>query len=127
MKNKKFKNIEEESDFILDLPLKKLKKYETNAEFIMTTSGVEEPVAEYFTKEATLIQQLSLDELKNALGQNVNSIPLEEKLSKTGLTKEIIQLIEKDKGKASLENIIAYCKGLGIRFRDFLPEVFGVR
>ena len=124
MKNKKFKNIEEESDFILDLPLKELKKYETNAEFIMTTSGVEEPPAEYLTKEAALVQRLSLNDIKNALGQNITTIPIEDKISKTGLTKEIIQLIEKDKGKANLENIIAYCKGLGIRFRDFLPELF---
>jgi hypothetical protein len=52
MKNKKFKTIVEESDYILDLPLKELKKYEINAEFIMTTLGVEELAAEYFNKEA---------------------------------------------------------------------------
>jgi hypothetical protein len=106
--------------------LQELKKYESNAEFMMTTSGVEEPAVEYFTKEAALVQQLSLHEIKNAVRQNITSIPIEDKISKTGLPKEIIQLIENDKGKASLENIIAYCKGLGIRFRDFLPEVFGV-
>lgn len=125
MKNKPFKNIEEENDFILDLPLKDLKKYEVNATFQMATEGMEEPAADYLTKEAELIQQLSLTALKNALGEKINSIPLEDKISKTGLAKDIIQQIEKDKGKASLENIIAYCKGLGIRFRDFLPEVFG--
>ncbi|HFA50492.1 MAG TPA: hypothetical protein ENJ95_15880 [Bacteroidetes bacterium] len=121
-----FKNIEEESDFILQLPLKELKKYAVSADFQMTTMAVKEPSAEYFTKEAALVQQLSLKELKNALGQNITAIPLEDKISKTGLTKDIIQQIEKEKEKASLENIIAYCKGLGIRFKDFLPEVFGV-
>ena len=87
--------------------------------------GVEEPAPDYFTKEVELIQQLSLTALKNALGQDITSIPLEDKISKTGLAKDVIQQIEKDKGKASLEDIITYCKGLGIRFRDFLPEVFG--
>lgn len=126
MKNNNFKNIEEEGEFILNLPLKDLKKYATQAEFQMTTLGAEEPPAEYFTKEAELVQNMSLKELKNALGQYISTISIEDKIAKTGLPKDAIQLIEKNKGKASLENIIAYCKGLGIRFEDFLPEVFGV-
>lgn len=47
-----------------------------------------------------------------------------QKAAKTGLSKKVIKKIETNKEKATLEEIMAYCKGLQISFKDFLPELF---
>ncbi len=47
-----------------------------------------------------------------------------QKAAKTGLSKKVIKKIETNKQKATLEEIMAYCKGLQISFKDFLPELF---
>ncbi len=67
--------------------------------------------------QGTLVQEPPAPELKKLIG-------MKTKMEKTGLTQAQIILIETDKSKASLSEIMLYCKGLNIEFADFLPELF---
>ena len=51
-------------------------------------------------------------------------LTIQEKVKLTGLSKEEIIKIETNKQKATLEQIIEYCKGLKIKYEEFLPELF---
>jgi uncharacterized protein YaaW (UPF0174 family) len=78
------------------------KHYDVDTDYALTTS---------------MVQEAAAPSLKKLLS-------LSEKATKTGLTQEQILLIETDKSKASLSEIMHYCKGLGIEYADFLPELF---
>jgi len=132
------KEIEAMEDKIHSMSVAELKAMAKNARFITTIGDIgeqaeEEPEPEWvdlmhsmsatqlraFYKHGTLVdltakQQKMLDkELRK------------EKAAKTGLSKKVIKKIETNKQKATLEEIIAYCKGLQISYCDFLPELFG--
>ncbi len=92
----------------------------------------EEPEPEW----VDLIQSMSATQLRtfHKNGTFVNMTDKQQKMldkelrkqkaAKTGLSKKVIKKIETNKQKATLEEIIAYCKGLQISFKDFLPELF---
>lgn len=99
---------------------------------IVCEAPEEEPILE----EDLLLHSMSATELKALfdkskpinLNNNQQEISpkkvLKAKAAKTGLSKKAIKKIETNKQKATLEEIIAYCKGLQINFKDFLPELF---
>jgi len=87
----------------------------------------EEEEDEELVRQDEIIQNMSLQELRNlpTTKININKPSLEEKTAITGLDKQVIRKLEKQKEKATLQEIIIYCRKLGIAFRDFLPELYG--
>ncbi len=121
-------HIEKQATNIQKLPLKQLRKVVKNSVLLLKNNGeIQAPAEEIdipIEKEiiSTKIQQLSLRELR-AL-RNKSNINLTEKVTVTGLSQEIIQKLETQKEKATLEEIVIYCRSLHIPFKDFLPELF---
>jgi DNA-binding Xre family transcriptional regulator len=121
-------NLEKEATNIQKLPLKQLRKVVKNSVLLFKNNGeIQAPAEEddiLVEKEfvSAKIQKLSLRELR-AL-RNKNSINLTEKVTITGLSQEVIQKLETQKEKATLEEIVTYCRSLHIPFKDFLPELF---
>ena len=74
-----------------------------------------------------IIQNMSLKELRNlpTTKIQIDKSSLDEKAAITGLDKQVIRKLEKQKEKATLQEIIIYCRKSGIAFRDFLPELYG--
>lgn len=128
---------QEIEDKIHAMSIKELKQWFENATPIEIKINPNElPPEEPILEEELLLQSMSVAEL-NALYEKSTPInlaevapktappKLKEKVAKTGLSKKVIKKIETNKYKATLEEIIAYCKGLKINFKDFLPELFG--
>ncbi len=70
------------------------------------------------------IQNLRIEELKQLSKKEETEISMQYKITQTGLNENTILLIETNKYKATLAELISYCKGLGISYRKFLPELF---
>jgi hypothetical protein len=107
----------EQSDLLLQsLSATELKKIAADASFKIGgfTGIVEEDT---ISEEDFLLQNMSLSELRQMLS-------LEEKIQQTGLPKERVQQIERDRTQATLAELIQYCRGLNIAYKDFLPELF---
>lgn len=130
---KKFKSKEEMAVFIQNMPLNEFRKiFEENSIFLFKNDGrypigKEEEEDEETIRQSELIQNMSLQELRNlpTTKIHINKPSLEEKAAITGLDKQVITKLEKQKEKATLQEIIIYCRKLGIAFRDFLPELYG--
>ena len=72
------------------------------------------------------LQQMPLEELRALKGNAIALSPtLEEKIHLTGLTATVIQQLETQKEKATLEQILTYCQRLHIPIQQFVPELFG--
>jgi hypothetical protein len=107
----------EQSDLLLQsLSAAELRKTAATASFKKGgfTGTVEEMA---ISDEDFMLQNMSLSDLRKMLS-------LEEKIQQTGLPKERVQQIERDKTQATLAELIQYCKGLKIAYKDFLPELF---
>ncbi|MEM6317622.1 MAG: helix-turn-helix transcriptional regulator [Bacteroidota bacterium] len=130
------KEIEEMEDKIHSMSVAELKEMVKKVEFVPVNIDPSElPEEEPEPEWVDTIQSMSVAELKEVF-KNGNSITvgellaeddspiLKEKVHKTGLSQVVIQQIETNKYKATLEEIIAYCKGLKISYQDFLPELF---
>jgi hypothetical protein len=136
MKTKyKFDNIEEQDEFIQSLPLKELKKLNEGNQFLFINKGEIEANndddIQYLNSMDETIQNMQLNELKEIyykkqLTSLADEELITEKAKLTGLDKKIILLIETKKEKATLEQIIIYCKKLNIPFQKFVPEFFKV-
>lgn len=133
---KKFKSKEEMAVFIQNLPLNELRKiFEENSIFLFKNDGrypidkeeEEEEEDEELIRQDETIQNMSLEELRNlpTTKIHINKPSLEEKSAITGLDKQVITKLEKQKEKATLQDIMIYCRKLGIAFKDFLPELYG--
>ncbi len=70
------------------------------------------------------IQNLRIEELKQLSKKEETEISMQYKITQTGLNENTILLIETNKYKATLAELMSYCKGLGISYRKFLPELF---
>ncbi len=107
----------EQSDLLLQsLSADKLRELAANVPF--KTGGFKGKVEDMAILEADLrIQNRGLSELKQR-------VSLEEKMKHTGLPVERVQQIERDKNQATLAELIQYCRGLNIAFKDFIPELF---
>jgi len=131
LNNLHFKNIEEQDNFLQNLSAKELKELSKQSTFLFKN---EEVVAEDEDLESEsmddLLMNMSVSQLKN-LGKRVPSKKrkaylIAVKSKATGLPETVIQQIEKNKGLASLNDIMIYCQKLKIPYQEFLPELFEV-
>ena len=120
-----------QAEIIQNMSLDELKKFNENSTFIFKNDGrypidKEEEEDEELLHQDETIQNMSLQELRNlpTTKIHINKPSLKEKAAITGLDKQVITKLEKQKEKATLQEIMIYCKKLGISFRDFLPELY---
>lgn len=127
------KELEAQDDMIQNMSVKELKTLfskgksrtvDTNALYSEEQQSVFQEEIECSEEELSL-HNMSPIELNNLYKRSKKLLPIAEKTAKTGLSKKVIERLEKNKRKATLEEIIAYCQGLKISFREFLPELFG--
>ncbi len=127
------KVINKQDDYLQSLSLKESKKINAEGEFLFRGEGdfVAEPDIkdiDYCTIDE-LIQNTQLDELKKIFENpeyihQIDELAIASKARITGLDKNTILLIETKKEKATLEQIMTYCRKLHIPFQQFIPEVF---
>jgi hypothetical protein len=112
-------SIEEQEDLLQAMSAKELRALIAQGEWKIYHNDVEKPydLDTDYAITTSMVQEAAAPRLKKLLS-------LSEKATKTGLTQEQILLIETDKSMASLSEIMHYCKGLGIEYADFLPELF---
>ena len=120
----KFREIRKmETTDIQNIPLAELKKMVDSTTMIPVE--VQADISEELvTDDEIAIQNLSMSELIEMTSKAISIIPLKEKMQKTGLSEKAIKMVETNKYRATLADILAYCKGLNIRFKDFVPEFF---
>ena len=107
----------EQSDLLLQsLSAAELREIAANTPFKMGGfTGVAEDLV--ISEEDFMLQNMSLSDLRKLFS-------LEDKIAQTGLPRERVQQIERDRTQATLAELIQYCRGLNIAFKDFLPELF---
>jgi len=131
------KEIEAMEDKIHSMSVAELKAMAKNARFVTTIGEIGEQAEEEPDPEwVDLLQSMSATQLRafHENGTFINMTDKQQKMldkelrkqkaAKTGLSKKVIKKIETNKQKATLEEIIAYCTGLQISYKDFLPELF---
>ncbi|MCF8365008.1 MAG: hypothetical protein K9H16_04460 [Bacteroidales bacterium] len=130
-KNNNWTNIQDDS--IQSLSLKELKELIIEDEFLFPSKG--DFVSKSYPEENDyrtideLIQNTQLAELKKIfkdqeLTHQADELAIATKASITGLDKNTILLIETKKEKATLEQIMTYCRKLHIPFQQLIPEIF---
>jgi hypothetical protein len=134
MKTKQtFNSIDEQDDYIQSLSLKDLKKLNSKNQLLFQNSGEIIPESEYESPDLIAIddyiQKLQLNEMKKLFDNPLSLKQIDEnviltKSKITGLDKNVILLIETKKEKATIEQIMTYCKGLHIPYQQLLPEFF---
>jgi len=134
MKTKiKFDNIDQQDDYIQSLSLKDLKKLNTKNNLVFQNCGEIIPETKFESPDVIAIddyiQKLQLNELKKLFENSKSLNQIDEnviiaKSKLTGLDKNVILLIETKKEKATIEQIIIYCKGLHIPYQQLIPEFF---
>ena len=119
--------LDKQADILQSMSLKELKSVFSNGKAVSVVVEYTEEEKLAFkedaelTKEEIFLQNMSVKELKELFK---SPTPIAEKTAKTGLSEKAILRVEKNRKKATLEEIIAYCQGLKISFQDFLPELF---
>lgn len=130
---KKMKNdifLELEAEKIQKMPLKQWRTIAMNGVHLLENKGeIKADKEEIETDKEDIsekIQKLSLKKLRSLQGKEriLVTPTLEDKVIITGLSQEIINKLETQKEKATLEEIMTYCSRLKIPFREFLPELF---
>jgi hypothetical protein len=109
--------IEKQDALLQSLPLDVLKKWEQKPSFKKGAFQGVAPAEEALTEMDLAIHQTPLAVWKQTLNLAV-------KVSKTGFSTERIEIIEQNKMQATLAEIVQYCRGLNIAFKDFLPELY---
>jgi hypothetical protein len=113
-------NLDQQDDAIQKLSIDALKNWANRARFVKRSyEGAETDSADALTPTDIAIQQMPLEAWRNRVPSNIAF-----KMSKTGLAPQQILRIESNKLQAPLFEIMQYCKGLNIAFKDFLPELF---
>ena len=70
------------------------------------------------------IQNLPISKLKQISKPEKHTYSVQYKITNTGLDANTILLIETNKYRATLHELMMYCKGLHISYNVFLPELF---
>jgi len=124
MKNNNFtyETPEKQDEFIQSLSISDIKTNLTGKSVLKTKPKTDEP-NEYIEMDFEL-QNLSISELKQLQEQENFNASMQYKIIQTGLDENTILLIETNKYRASLAELISYCRGLNISYRKFLPELF---
>ncbi len=111
---------EKQDDFIQSLDISILKT-DLIGKYKFKAKPVNNELADYSDNDFE-IQNLSIDSLKEISVQENTS--MQYKITRTGLNENTILLIETNKYRATLAELMRYCKGLNISYRKFLPELF---
>ncbi len=124
MKNNKlaYETLEKQDDLIQSLDVSDIKT-DLIGKSLFRAKPVGNNSDEYIESDFA-IQNLTTDELKQLSGQEKLNISMQDKIIQTGLNENTILLIETNKYRATLAELIRYCKGLNISYRQFLPELF---
>lgn len=77
----------------------------------------------YLDTDFTL-QNMKIDDLKKLFKPIGQKYSMQHKITRTGLDENTILLIETNKYRASLGELINYCNGLHLSYKEFLPELF---
>lgn len=123
-------NIDESDDYIQSLDIDQLRQLEKNSTFLFTNEPSLFPEDDQFYSEIDdYIQSLQLSELKEieSNSQMINKISqstIKHKSRITGLDERIIILIETKHEKATLEQLMTYCKKLNVPYQKIMPEFF---
>jgi len=116
-------NLVEQDEKIQKLSISALNAMFEKASAIQIDSVVADSKEGYLVHDE-MIQNMPLKNLKNLVEASFSSVSIDQKIAKTGLSENAIRQIESNRYRATLEEIIAYCKGLKIQFKDFVPEFF---
>jgi hypothetical protein len=123
-------NIDDSDDYIQSLDIDQLRQLEKNSTFLFTNELSICPEDDQFYSEIDdYIQSLQLSELKEieSNSQMINKISqstIKHKSKITGLDERIIILIETKHEKATLEQLMTYCKKLHVPYQKIMPEFF---
>ncbi len=118
------KTIEQQDDFIQSLSVLDIKK-DLIGEPVLRSKNAKSVDNEYLKSDFE-IQKLTINELKELSSLEKSSFSMKYKIAKTGLDENTILLIETNKYRATLAELMSYCKGLNISYRQFLPELFSL-
>lgn len=126
-KNFTYETPEKQDDFIQSLCIDELK-----TSFIgksVFTQKVNENItnADEYLKADREIQDLQINELVNfvkSAKQSAQNKTIQYKIIQTGLDENTIHLIETNKHRATLGQLISYCEGMKISYKEFLPELY---
>ena len=121
-KNLTYETIEQQDNFIQSLSISDIKNQIIGQEITVDKIIIEQENEDF--ESDFEIQNLSLDKLKTLANINKENLSIQHKITKTGLDANTILLIETNKNRATLEELITYCKGLNISYQTFLPELF---
>ncbi len=117
----KYHSVQQQDTFFQDRSSEELKDLIDKLDFNLYVKGEGVELGEK-SEFSDKITDVDLEELKQIMDKK--TLTIDKKMELTGLTSKKIHLIENDKYKATLEEIISYCAGLNIRFMDFVPELF---
>lgn len=113
---------EKQDDFIQSLDISDIKRDLIGKSILKTKNDIDEH-NEYLDTDFN-IQNLTIEELKQLSKKEKSNISIQYKIVQTGLDENTILLIETNKYRATLEELMCYCNGLNISYRKFLPELF---
>lgn len=113
---------EQQDDFIQSLNVSDIKSGIVGQSIMVGKAGAENE-DEYLETDFE-IQSMSLNEIKQISKSQKQTYSIQYKITHTGLDANTILLIETNKYRATLHELILYCKGLNISYKSFLPELF---
>ena len=125
--NLPYETTEQQDDYIQSLSIDELKMSFVGKLVFTEKANENIAIADEYLEEDEKIQNLQINELKNfvkSAKQKEEKDTIQYKITQTGLNENTILLIETNKYRATLEQLISYCKGLRISYKDFLPELF---
>lgn len=117
-----YKTAEQQDDFIQSLNVADIKSRIIGQSIMVGKAGTENE--EEYSETDLEIQNLSLNELKQLSKSEKPTTSIQYKITQTGLDENTILLIETNKYRATLAELMSYCRGLNISYRKFLPELF---
>jgi hypothetical protein len=117
-----YKTAEQQDDFIQSLNVADIKSRIIGQSIMVGKAGTENE--EEYSETDLEIQNLSLNELKQLSKPEKPTTSIQYKITQTGLDENTILLIETNKYRATLAELMSYCRGLNISYRKFLPELF---
>ena len=122
-----YETVEQQDDYIQSLNLDELKTSFAGKSVFTQNANENITITDDSTETDEEIQNLQVNELRkfvNTAKQNNEKYTIQYKITQTGLDENTILLIETNKYRATLEQLISYCKGLKISYKSFLPELY---
>ena len=113
---------EQQDDFIQSLNVSDIKNDIVGQSIMVGKAGAKNE-EEYLDTDFE-IQNMSFNDLKQISEPKKETYSIQYKITHTGLDANTILLIETNKYRATLQELMLYCKGLNISYKKFLPELF---